>query len=643
MGGEPDRKGERRVGAVEGGDNAGGALAKELGNHADAGARLEHLPMHKVAVGKDGQVAAINGQARLDEAAKIGFGRPEADEVGLGQSFEGQRAAESIQIALGHVKPGGDILDFAGDQLGLIGAKVTDGDIGFAAAEIGGGVLGDEIDGKARSGAAQLLHDRREEVGGIDLAGGNGNGAFQRLGASGGPERETACGFAHGADMFEQIQPAGREFEATASALEENHAQFFLQRLDLAAQRRLGHAQSAGGGGQGAFLGRHQKGPGTVPVKSDASPIHAKVHTGIQDLVNSAEGASGLSLGHRHRSGAAKWRPQMKAIVTKAYGGPEVLSVAEIARPQIKDNEILVKIYATAVTQADVMMRTGTPWFGRAFLGWRKPKAPVPGTAFAGKIVEVGKAVTRFKLGDDVFGETSIGFATHAQFVSVPEDGIIETIPMTMSYEDAAPVTDGALTSHNFLTRLVDIRPGQKVLINGAAGGLGTSAVQLAKDLGAEVTAVASGRNADFLRELGADHVIDYGREDFSQRRGAYDVIFDTVGKVPFGKARRALKADGIYLSPVLGLGLLFTMLWTGKFGRKKAKFSATGLLPHAELRERLGEVKGLIEDGALRTVIDRRYDLEDVAKAHRYVESGHKRGNVVIEIAHADVAVLAA
>jgi NADPH:quinone reductase-like Zn-dependent oxidoreductase len=333
----------------------------------------------------------------------------------------------------------------------------------------------------------------------------------------------------------------------------------------------------------------------------------------------------------------------MKAIVTRAYGGPDVLSVAEIARPQIKDNEVLVKIYASAVTQADVMMRTGTPWFGRAFLGWRKPKASVPGTAFAGKIVDVGKAVTRFKRGDDVFGETSTGFATHAQFVSVPEGGVIETIPMTMSYEDAAPVTDGALTSHNFLTRLVTIRPGQKVLINGAAGGLGTSAVQLAKHLGAEVTAVASGRNADFLRALGANHVIDYGREDFTQRRGAYDVIFDTVGKVPFGKAKRALKADGVYLSPVLGLGLLLTMLWTSKFGRKKAKFSATGLLPHAELRVRLGEVKGLIEDGVLSTVIDRRYDLDAVAEAHRYVESGHKRGNVVLEIPHADVAVLAA
>lgn len=333
----------------------------------------------------------------------------------------------------------------------------------------------------------------------------------------------------------------------------------------------------------------------------------------------------------------------MKAVIARAYGGPEVLSLETIDKPAPGSNQVLVKIYNSAVTQADVMMRTGKPLFGRIFLGWRKPRASVPGTAFAGKIVAVGDAVTRFKLGDDVFGETAIGFHAHAQFVAVPEDAVIETIPMAMSYEDAAPVTDGALTVHNFLTRLVAIRPGQQVLINGAAGGLGTSAVQLARHLGAEVTAVASGRNADLLRQLGAHHVIDYHQADFTQNRGAYDVIFDTVDKVPFGRARRALKADGVYLSPVLGLPLLLQMLWTSRFGSKKAKFSATGLLPHAELRLRLAEVKALIEAGALKTVIDRRYGLAQIAEAHRYVETGHKRGNVVLEIEHTDVAILAA
>lgn len=333
----------------------------------------------------------------------------------------------------------------------------------------------------------------------------------------------------------------------------------------------------------------------------------------------------------------------MKAVIAKAYGGPDVLRIQEIEKPAPKDNEVLVKIYVSAVTQADVMMRTGKPLFGRIFLGLRKPRASVPGTAFAGKVEAVGRDVSRFAVGDDVFGETTVGFHAHAQFVTVPEDGIIQTIPMTMSYEEAAPVTDGALTVHNFLTRLVPIQPGQKVLINGAAGGLGTSAVQLAKHLGAEVTAVASRRNLGFLRNLGADHVIDYSAEDFTRRRGAYDVIFDTVGKVPFGKARRALTSDGVYLSPVLGLGLLFRMLWTGKFGRRKAMFSATGLLPHAELGSRLTEVKALIEDGALKTIIDRRYGLDQIAEAHEYVQSGHKRGNVVLEVDHHDVAILAA
>ena len=333
----------------------------------------------------------------------------------------------------------------------------------------------------------------------------------------------------------------------------------------------------------------------------------------------------------------------MKAVIASAYGGPEVLGLEDIEQPQIKDKEVLIKIHAGAVTQADVMMRTGTPLFGRIFLGLTGRKARVPGTAFAGKIVAIGADVTKWSVGMDVFGETTIGFHAHAQFVAVPEDGIFEAIPMSMSYEEAAPLTDGALTAHNFLTRLVTISPGQKILINGAAGGLGTSAVQLAKHFGAEVTAVASTRNKAFLRSLGADHVLDYTQEDFTTKPERYDVIFDTVGKVPFSKAKRALTPEGIYLSPVLGLGLLFRMLWTSRFGRKKAKFSATGLLPHAELSRQLAALTKLIENGAHRTIVDRRYSLDQIADAHRYVESGHKRGNVVLDMDHPDVAALAA
>lgn len=329
----------------------------------------------------------------------------------------------------------------------------------------------------------------------------------------------------------------------------------------------------------------------------------------------------------------------MKAVFTTRYGGPDVLTVGETDRPEPKDNEVLVKIYASAVTQADVMMRQGG-LAARMVIGFLKPKARVPGTAFAGKVEAVGKHVTRFKAGDDVFGETTTGFHTHAQYVAVPEDGVIETVPFNMNYEEAAPVTDGLLTVHNFLTNLVTVKPAARVLINGASGGLGTSAVQLAKHFGAEVTGVASGRNADLVRRQGADHVIDYTSEDFTRGTERYDVIFDTVGKVPFSRARRALAPDGVYLSPVISLGLLARVLWTSRFGRKKARFSATGLLPHDRLQAALGTLKSLIEGGEVWTVIDRRFALEEIADAHRYVESGHKRGNVVITVEHPESAM---
>lgn len=185
------------------------------------------------------------------------------------------------------------------------------------------------------------------------------------------------------------------------------------------------------------------------------------------------------------------------------------------------------------------------------------------------------------------------------------------------------------------------MKAGDKVLINGAAGGLGTAAVQLAKHLGAEVTGVASTRNADLVGQQGADHFIDYTKVDFTKGPGRYDVIFDTVGKVPYSRARRALAPNGVYLSPVLSLGLLVRMLWTARFGGRKAKFSATGLLSHATLRAHLTAVRELAAEGVFTTVIDRRYELDAIAQAHRYVQGGHKRGNVVLEVPHADLAIL--
>ena len=322
----------------------------------------------------------------------------------------------------------------------------------------------------------------------------------------------------------------------------------------------------------------------------------------------------------------------MKAIAWTRYGSPDVLEFREMEKPSPKAGEVLVRVHAAPVTRADTMMRTGTPYFGRLMLGFTKPKYPVPGTGFAGQVEALGEGVDRFQTGDRVFGETTVHFGAHAEYVCVPADGIIARLPDHISYEEAAPVSDGALTALNFLKKIGRLRAGQKVLINGASGSIGTAAVQLAKQLGADVTGVTSTRNLGLVRSLGADQVVDYTQEDFTRSGKQYDLIFDTVGKSSFGRSRRALTQNGAYLSPVLSFPLLLQMFWTAGFSRRKAKFSATGLLPPAELRTLLEELRDLLAAGRLKTVIDKRYTLEQIPDAHRYVDEGHKRGSVVVK-----------
>ncbi|MFQ5864729.1 MAG: NAD(P)-dependent alcohol dehydrogenase, partial [bacterium] len=307
----------------------------------------------------------------------------------------------------------------------------------------------------------------------------------------------------------------------------------------------------------------------------------------------------------------------------------------EVEKPTPKDNEVLIRVYAASVTAADGMMRTGTPFYGRLFIGLTRPMNPIPGTGFAGVVEAVGKDVKLFKEGDQVFGETGLGFGAHAEYVCMPEEGVLATLPNNMTYEEAAPVCDGALTSLSFLKHIGKIQSGQNVLINGASGSLGTSAVQLAKHFGAEVTGVCSARNLEMVKSLGGDKVMDYTKEDFTKTGQTYDIIFDTVGKSSFSRCKGALKQKGVYLSPVLSLPLLLQVLWTSKIGSKKVKFSATGLRPASELRILLKELRELIEAGKIKSVIDRRYPLEQTAEAHRYVEKGHKKGNVVITLEH--------
>ena len=325
----------------------------------------------------------------------------------------------------------------------------------------------------------------------------------------------------------------------------------------------------------------------------------------------------------------------MKAAVQTGYGTPDVLQLADVEKPVPQDDEVLVKIRATSVTRADGMMRSGTPFYGRLFLGLTKPKQPIPGTGFAGVIEGVGSDVTQFEEGDRVFGETGVRFGANAEYVCVVEDGVIAKMPANMTFGEAAPVCDGAVTSLNFLRNLGHIQSGHRVLINGASGSLGTSAVQLGHYFDAEVTGVCGTSNVEMVKSLGADHVIDYRIEDFTESAETYDIIFDTVGKSSFSRAKGSLTDDGVYISPVLGLPLLLRMLWTSAVGRKKAKFSATGMLPESDLRDMLEELKMLIETGKLRMVIDRKYPLELIVEAHRYVDAGHKRGNVVVTLNH--------
>jgi NADPH:quinone reductase-like Zn-dependent oxidoreductase len=324
----------------------------------------------------------------------------------------------------------------------------------------------------------------------------------------------------------------------------------------------------------------------------------------------------------------------MKAIVCTKYGPPDILQLKEAEKPTPKDDEVLIRIYAVAVTAEDPLNRKGDPFIIRFATGFMKPKKPIQGAEFAGEIEAIGKDVKLFKEGDQVFGSTGTDFGCYAEYVCMSEEGFLAIKPANMTYEEAAPVC-GALAAWNFLKEKANIKNGQKVLINGASGAVGTAAVQIAKYFGAEVTGVCSTTNVEMVKSLGADKVIDYTKEDFTKTGQSYDIIFDAVSKSTFSRCKGALTQKGVYLSTVLRLPILLQMLWTSKIGRKKAVFSATGLRPVPERLIFLKELIKLIEVGKIRTVIDRRYPLEQIAEAHRYVEQGHKKGNVVVTFEH--------
>jgi len=324
----------------------------------------------------------------------------------------------------------------------------------------------------------------------------------------------------------------------------------------------------------------------------------------------------------------------MKAIVYTEYGPPEVLQLKEVEKPVPKDNEVLIRVYAATVGLSDLMTRKGAPFLTRFFTGLVRPKNPILGAEFAGEIEAVGNDVKLFKKGDQVFGADLSGLGAYAEYKCLPEDGVLAIKPANVTWAEAAPVC-GALAAWNFLTDQATIQRGQKVLINGASGSIGTTAVQIARYFGAEVTGVCSTTNLELVKSLGADQVIDYTQEDFTKSGRTYDVIFDAENKSSFSQCKGSLTQKGVYLKTFPGLTILLQMLWTSKIGSKKAKISATGLRPVPERLILLKELIELIEAGKIKSVIDRCYPLEQIAEAHRYVEKGHKKGNVVITVGH--------
>lgn len=330
-----------------------------------------------------------------------------------------------------------------------------------------------------------------------------------------------------------------------------------------------------------------------------------------------------------------KQETPMKAVIYTQYGSPNVLQLKEIEKPIPADNEVLIKVYATTVETTDAIFRQGKNLSARLFTGLFKPKFTRPGGEFAGEIEAVGQAVTRFKPGDQVFGTTAPNFGAHAEYICLPENGAMALKPATLTYEEAVALHPGALTALPNLRDAANIQPGQKVLINGASGSIGVSAIQLAKHFGAEVTAVCSTANAELVKSLGADVVINYKKEDFTKGGQTYDIIFDTVGKSSFSRSKGVLKEGGIYLTTVISPAILPQMLWTSKFGRKKAQIVFAGLRSVSEKNEDLAFILKLVETSELKPVIDRCYPLEQIAEAHHYVDTGHKKGNVVITVAH--------
>lgn len=325
---------------------------------------------------------------------------------------------------------------------------------------------------------------------------------------------------------------------------------------------------------------------------------------------------------------------QMKAIVYTKYGPPDVLELKEIEKPAPKDDEVLIKVRATTVTAGDWRVRSlrvpaGFGIMSRLALGVSGPRQPILGTELAGEIESIGKDVTQFKVGDQVFAFSGTSMGCYVEYKTMPENGTLAIKPTTLTFEEAAALSFGGTTALDFL-RKGKIQSGEKVLINGASGGVGTAAIQLARHFGADVTGVCSTTNLALVKSLGAARVIDYTKEDFTENGETYDIIIDTAGTAPFSRCQGSLKEGGRLLLVLGGLPDMLQVPWVSLTSSKKVIAG-----PAAERVEDLRFLAKLAEAGEFKPVIDRRYSLEQIVEAHRYVDKGHKKGNVVIAVEH--------
>jgi NADPH:quinone reductase-like Zn-dependent oxidoreductase len=323
----------------------------------------------------------------------------------------------------------------------------------------------------------------------------------------------------------------------------------------------------------------------------------------------------------------------MKAVITEKYGKAEILKIENRVIPHPKSNEILVQIKASSVTKAGIFMREGKPLFGRLFMGILKPKIKTPGTDLSGVIIDKGAEVNNFNIGDRIMAATDINCGAHAEYICLKHNDVITKTPKNSSYEEATGIIDGGSTALTFLTDVIKLKKGDKILINGGSGSIGTAAIQLAKYFGAEVTAISSTKNKSLVKDLGADAVLDYTKDELRKHSIKFDYIFDTVGMLSYRKSKKHLSKNGQFLTPVLRISTLLQIMFISTFSKNKLKFSATGLLPNDKKLKNLIKISHLLHDKKLITIIDRVYKLEEIVKAHKYVEKGHKRGNVILQI----------